>query len=119
MHSIEFKIAMYITDHRRTNPIYFGEYRMKRFFLFRSTKKISYTLQTMESNYKKYASIQMVLSIKLKFDMCIVDQHSLYYINFTMSRTYSFFFLGYIKCPIGIKYLFHLMIVKWLESVQN
>ena len=44
----------------------------------------------MESNYKKYASIKIVLSIKLKFYMCIVDHHSSYYINFGVSRRHSF-----------------------------
>ena len=32
VNSIELKFGMYITDHRRTNPIDFGEYRMNRFF---------------------------------------------------------------------------------------
>ena len=30
-HSIELKFGMYITGHRRTNPIDFGEYRMNSF----------------------------------------------------------------------------------------
>ena len=30
--SNEFTFGMYITGHRRTNPIDFGEYRMNRFF---------------------------------------------------------------------------------------
>ena len=32
VHSIELKFGMYITSHRRTNPIDFGEYRMNSFF---------------------------------------------------------------------------------------
>ena len=32
MHSIEFKFGMYITGHRRTNPIDFGEHRTNSFF---------------------------------------------------------------------------------------
>ena len=31
VHSIENKFGMYITGHRRTNPIDFGEYRMNIF----------------------------------------------------------------------------------------
>ena len=54
------------------------------------SKKDSYTLQPMESNDKKYANVYTALSIKLKFDMCIVDHRSSYYINFSVSRTYSF-----------------------------
>ena len=75
----------------------------------------------MESN-KKHASVNTMLSTKLKFDMCIVDHCSSYYINFGVSRIYSFF-TGYTKChtlcPIGSKYLFHFSIVKLFESVQN
>ena len=62
----------------------------------RSPKKNSYALQPMESNYKKYASIQMMLSIKLKFDMRSVDHPFSYYINFGVSRVHSFF-TGYTK----------------------
>ena len=32
IHSIEFKFGMYITGHRWTNPIDFGEYWMNSFF---------------------------------------------------------------------------------------
>ena len=32
VNSIELKFDMYITGHRRTNPINFGEYRMNSFF---------------------------------------------------------------------------------------
>ena len=53
-------------------------------------KKISYILQSKESNDQNYASVQTVLSIKLKFDMYIVDPHSSYYINFGVSRRCSF-----------------------------
>ena len=62
----------------------------------------------MSSNYKNYASIQTVLSIKLKFDKYTVDHRFSYYINFDVSRRYSFF-TGYKKCrtlrPTGSKYL--------------
>ena len=70
----------------------------------------------------KHASILMVLSIQLKFDMCIVGHRSSYYINFGESRMHSLF-TGYTKCPtlrpIGSKYLFHFNIVKLFESAQN
>ena len=66
MNSIEFKFVMHITAHRRTNPIDFGEYRMNSFF-YRSTKKNSYTLRSMESNLLKCSSILTVHSIELKF----------------------------------------------------
>ena len=95
--------------------------RLKFFFFFyKSRKSNSYALRNMESNYKKYASIQMVLSIELKFHMCIIDHRSSYYFNFGVSRMNSFF-TGHTKYhtlrPIGSKYLFHFSIVKLLESV--
>ena len=83
--SIEFKFRMYITGHRRTKPVDFGEYQMNCFFTG-IQKRNSYALQPMESNYKKYASVYTWLSTKLKFDMCIVDHCSLNYINFGVSR---------------------------------
>ena len=33
MHSIEFKFGMYITGHRRTNPVDFGEFRLNSVFI--------------------------------------------------------------------------------------
>ena len=53
---------------------YFDEFRIHIFFFsYRSVKMNSYTLQPMESNCKKRASVYTLLSTKLKFDMCIVD----------------------------------------------
>ena len=49
VNSIEFKFGMYITGHRRTNPIDFGEYRMNSSFTG-VEKKNYYTLWPMESN---------------------------------------------------------------------
>ena len=72
----------------------------------------------MESNYKKHASVCTMLSTKLKFDTCIVDHCSSYYINFNVSRIHSVF-TGYTKyhtlCPIGSNYLFHYSIVNLLN----
>ena len=42
VHSVELKLGVYITGHRRTNPIDFGEYRMKSFFLQECKKKFWY-----------------------------------------------------------------------------
>ena len=75
----------------------------------------------MESNYKKYMSVYTALSIKLKFDMCIADHRSLYYINFGGSRIYSFLTVhtkSHTLRPFGPKYLFHFGTVKLHESVQ-
>ena len=44
----------------------------------------------MESDYKLYASVSMVSSIKLKFNIFIVDHRSSYYINFYVSRNHGF-----------------------------
>ena len=73
---------MYVTGHRRTNPIDFGEYRMNSFFFYRSTKKNSYTLRPMESNSLKCSSIQIVHSIELKFGMYITGHRRTNPINF-------------------------------------
>ena len=56
VHSIKLKFGMYIVGHRPTYCVEFGEFRINSFF-YRSTKKNFYTLQPMESNYKKYASV--------------------------------------------------------------
>ena len=45
----------------------------------------------MESNYENYASVQTVFSIKLKFDVYIVDRRFCYYINFGVSKRYTFY----------------------------
>ena len=81
-----------LIDHRSIHCIDFREFRINslKHFFYKSTKKNPYTLQSMESNHKNYASVQTELPIKLKFDMYIVDHHSLYYINFGVSRKYSF-----------------------------
>ena len=72
---------MHITDHRQTNPIDFGEYRMKSFFIG-IKKKNSYALRPVESNSLKYSSIQMVLSIELKFSMYIIGHCPTYCVEF-------------------------------------
>ena len=56
MHSTEFKFDMYITGHPQTNSIDFGESWMDSFF-YRSTKKNSYTLRPMDSNYKRSPNV--------------------------------------------------------------
>ena len=81
VHSNELKFGMYITGHRRTNPIDFGEYRMNSFF-YRSTKKDSYTLRPMEPNSFKYSSVQMIHLIELKFGTYIIDHCSTNYLDF-------------------------------------
>ena len=55
MHWIELKFGIYIIHHRPTYYIDFDEFRINRFFT--GEQKISYTLQRMESNYKKYANV--------------------------------------------------------------
>ena len=90
MHFIKLKAGLYITDHRHAYCIDFSEFRINIFILL-EYKKNSYILQPMESNYKKYASVYTVLSIKLKFNMLIVDNFSSYTINFGGSRRFSFF----------------------------
>ena len=119
VHLIELKFVMYIIGHRPTKCIDFGELRISSFFL-QEHKINSYTLQAMESNYKKYASVYAVLSIKLKFNKYIVDDFFSYCINFGVSRRYSLF-TGYTKChallSAGPKYLRTFQYL--LESVQN
>ena len=75
-----FKFGVYITSHRRTNPMDFGEYQINSFFFFffRRTKKNSYTLRPMESNSSKCSSIQMMHSIQLKFDTYIIGYRLTY-----------------------------------------
>ena len=70
VHSIEFKFNMYITGHRRMNPIHFGEDQMDNFF-YRSTKKNYYTLWPMESNFLKFSNTQTTHSIELNL-VCIL-----------------------------------------------
>ena len=62
VHSIELKFGMYIVDHCPTYCNNFGGFTINSFF-YRSTKKNSYTLQSMESSCKNYASVQTVLPI--------------------------------------------------------
>ena len=89
VHSIEFKFRTYIIGYRSTYCVDFGEFRINNFF-YRSTKKNSYTLQLVESNYKMYASVYAMLSTKFKFDMRIVDYRSSYYLNLCVRRICSF-----------------------------
>ena len=72
---------MYITGHRQTNPIDFGEYQMNSFF-YRSTKKNTYTLWPIESNSLKCSSIQMEHSVELKFGLHIIGHHPTYCVEF-------------------------------------
>ena len=76
----------------------------------------------MESNYKNYASVYAMLSIKLKFYMCIVYHCSSTYISLSVNRIYSFF-TEYTQCrtlrPKDAKYLNMFNIVKLMEFVQN
>ena len=87
VHSTELKFSMHIIQHRPTYCIDFREFRINSFFT-EAQKKV--LLQSKESNYQNYASLQTVFSIKLKFDMYIVDTRSSYYINFGVSRRHSF-----------------------------
>ena len=82
----------------------------------------SYTLQSNESNYQNYASVQTVLSTKLTFDMYIVNPRSSYYINFGVSRRYCFLKdtkMSYITVYRLKIFLGRFNIVKLLESVQK
>ena len=90
MHSIELKFCMYITGHRRTNPIDFGEYWINSFFLQEYIKN-SYTLRPMESNSLKCPSFQTLHSIKLKFDMYIISHRSTDCVDFGEYRMNIFF----------------------------
>ena len=72
--------------------------------------------------YQNYASVQTVLSIKLKFDMYIVDPRSSCYINFGVSRKCNFLqdaknVTHYGLQAQNIKRRFS--IFKLFESVQN
>ena len=91
MHSIEFKFCMHITDHRRTNPIDFGEYRVNSFL--QEYKKYFYTLRPKEANSLKCSSIQTVHSIKsiLKFGMYITGHRRTNPIDFGKYPMNSFF----------------------------
>ena len=71
MHSIELKFSMYIIHHRNTYCIDLCEFRINRFFT--GSQMYSYTIQSKESKFQNYASVQTVLLIKLKFGMCIVN----------------------------------------------
>ena len=79
---------MNIIHHRLTYYIDFGELGLIVFL--QEHKNNSYTLQSKESKHQNYASVQMLLSIKLKFNMHIVDPRSSHYINFGVSRRYTF-----------------------------
>ena len=63
-----------------------------------------------------------MLSIKIKFNMFIVDHFSSYYINFGVSRRYSFFYRVQNIMHYGLQsqnIWGRFSIVKLLESVQN
>ena len=94
MHSIELTLGMYITDHRRTNPIDFGEYRMFSFF-YRSTKitVYSYKLRPMESNSLKRSSIQTMRLIKFKFGIYIMG-NTLHIVSILVSLGFNIFFFN-------------------------
>ena len=63
----------------------------------------------------------MVLSIKLKFDMYIVDPRSSYYINFRVSRRCNFLqdAKNVIHYGLQAQNIKRFSIFKLLESVQN
>ena len=96
---------MYIIHYRLTYFIDFCKFRIDSFL--QEHEKNSYTLQSEESNYQNYASVQTELSIKLKFDMYIVDPRSSHYVNFDVSRRYSFYRIEkyHAHRPTGSKYL--------------
>ena len=56
MHSIEFKFGVYIIGQHPTYCVSFGEFNIDSFFT-EMQKKNFYTLQPVDSNYKKHASV--------------------------------------------------------------
>ena len=82
MHSIEFKFGVYITGHRRTNPIDFGENRMNS-FLQEYKKEFLYNT-AYEINFFK------VHFIKLIFGVYITDHRPIYCIDFGEFQINSF-----------------------------
>ena len=66
----------------------------------------------------------MVLPVKLKFSICIIEPIFVYYINFGLDRRYSFF-TGYTKLFLLIMvyrlkiFEMHYNIVKFLNYVLN
>ena len=81
---------MYIIGHRLIYGVDLGEFMNNSFFT--GVEKSIFMQQPMNSSYKKCANVQAVLSIKLKFDMFIVDHRSSYCINFGVSRRHSLFY---------------------------
>ena len=67
--SIELKFRMYIIGHRPSYCVNFGEFRIISSFTSAQKRIFMHCnpLQPMESKYKKYASDETVLSIKVKF----------------------------------------------------
>ena len=80
---------MYITGHRQTNPIDFGECQIYIVFL-QKYKKFSYTLQPMESNSLKDSSIQTAHFTELKFGMYIISHHRIKAAGFGEFLMHSF-----------------------------
>ena len=66
-------------------------------FFLRSTRKVSYTLWPMESNYLKGAYIQTVHSTEFKLDMYIIGHHWAKAIYFGEFLMHSFFLQEYKK----------------------
>ena len=58
-------------------------------FLYRSTKKNSYTLQPMEPNSLKCSSMQTVHSIELKFGMYFIGHRLAHCIDFSEFKNES------------------------------
>ena len=69
IHWIDLKSGMHIISHRSANCIDFGEFRIISSFTSAQKRIFMHCnpLQPMESKYKKYASDETVLSIKVKF----------------------------------------------------
>ena len=88
MHSIELKFSSCIIGYCPTYCMDFGEFRIN--CCFTGAQKEFLHITARKSSHQNCANIQTVLSIKLKFDMYIVDPRSSYYINFGVSRRYSF-----------------------------
>ena len=68
-HLIELKFGMYIIGHHPTYCVEFGEFRINSFF-YRSSKKNSSPLQPVESNCKKYASVNSTWKCQISYYTC-------------------------------------------------
>ena len=85
MLSNELIFYMYITGHRRKNPIDFGECRMHSFFL-QEFKNELLPITLTETNSLRCSSIQMAHSVELKFDMYTIGHCPTYCVDFEEFR---------------------------------